>query len=62
MSDSAKKYDQILIARNIRLFSLLAAIIVVLSWILLSLDHNYEFSLQNWLDAHINYPSIIVFD
>ncbi len=62
MSDSDKKYDQILIARNIWLYSLIGLIIVVLSWMLLSLDQNYEFSLQNWLNAHINNPAIIVFD
>ncbi len=62
MSETGKKYNQILNTRNIWLFTLVGMAIVLITWITLAIDPNLDFSLSNWVIAHKNNPAIIFFD
>lgn len=56
------KYGLLVMKRNVWLFSVIGLGIVLLSWVLLSLDADLQFSLSNWVDAHTENLAVIIFD
>jgi len=61
MSEAEKKYKQLLISRNIWIFSLIGLVIVLISWFLLAINDNLELSLAHWATSHKNNPALIIF-
>jgi len=61
MSKPGKKYSQLLISRNIWIYTFIGGAIVLITWIMLAIDQDFNFSLSQWAASLKNNPALFIF-